>query len=128
VEDGSGAHRAGLEGDVEGAIFEAVVAEVEASFAEGNDLGVGCGVGVAENSVLAAADDFVLVDDDCAYGDFAVGFGGVGFGYGGSEVGEVVFHRATRVPVGRGSGGCPGPRPGRRRGCRLLRGRGSNWR
>src|SRR5438876_115747 len=35
------------------------------------------------------ADDFVLVGDDCAYRDFAVGVGGLGFGDGGSEVGEV---------------------------------------
>ena len=64
----------------------------EAGFAEGYDLGVRGGVGVAEDSVLASADDFVVVDDDCAYRDFAVGFGGVGFGDGGSEVGEVSGH------------------------------------
>ena len=57
---------------------EAVVCEGEAGFAEGYDLGVGGGVAVAEDSVLAAADDFVVVDDDCAYGDFACGFGGAG--------------------------------------------------
>ena len=50
------------------------------------------GVGVAEDSVLASADDFVFVDYDCSYGDFAVGFGGLGFGNGGSEVGEVGGH------------------------------------
>ena len=86
VEDGSGAHGAGLEGGVEGAVFEAIVVEGEAGFAEGYDLGVGGGVGVAEDSVLASADDFVFVDDDCAYGDFAVGFGGLGFGDGGAEI------------------------------------------
>ena len=48
---------------------------------------------VAEDSVLAAADDFVFVDDDCAYWDFTVGFGGLGFGDCGAEVGEV-FHYA----------------------------------
>jgi len=53
---------------------------------------VGGGVGVAEDSVLASADDLVFVDYHCAYGDFAVGFGGVGFGDGGSEVGEVSGH------------------------------------
>ena len=64
--------------------------------AEGDDLGVGGGVAVAEDSVLAAADDFVLVDDDCAYGDFAGGFGGVGFGDGGVEVVEVLVMRCCR--------------------------------
>ena len=92
VDDGSGAHGAGLERGVEGAVFEAVVAEVQAGFAEGYDFGVGGGVVVAEDAVLASADDDVVVDDDCAYGDFAAGFGGLGFGDGGSEVGEVGGH------------------------------------
>jgi hypothetical protein len=92
VKDGSGAHGAGLEGGVEGAIFEAVVVEVSAGFAEGYDLGVGGGVRVAEDSVLASADDFVFVDDDGADWDFAVGFGVVCFGDGGAEVGEVSGH------------------------------------
>jgi hypothetical protein len=65
---------------------------VEAGFAEGYDLGVGCGVVVAEDSVLASADDLVVVDNDCAYGNFPARFGGLGFGDGGSEVGEVVIH------------------------------------
>jgi len=92
VEDGSGAHGAGFEGGVEGAVFEAVVGEGAACFAEGYDLGVGGGVAVAEDSVLASADDFVFVDDDCAYRDLAVGFGVGCFGDGGSEVGEVDGH------------------------------------
>jgi len=92
VDDGSGAHGAGFEGDVEGAVFEAVVAEVEGGFAESDDFGVGGGVGVTEDSVLATADDDVVVDHDCAYGDFAVGFGRLGSGYGGSEISEVGGH------------------------------------
>jgi hypothetical protein len=89
VEDGSGTHGAGLEGGIEGAVFEAIVAEMLASLAEGYYFGVGGGVAVAEDSVLAAAYDFVFVDYDCAYRDFAVGFGVVGFGDGGAEVVEV---------------------------------------
>ena len=92
MDDGSGTHGAGLECGVEGAVFEAVVFERDAGLAEGDDLGVSGGVGVAENAVLASADDFVVVDDHCAYGDFAVGFGGLGFDDGGSEVGEVGGH------------------------------------
>ena len=65
---------------------------METGFAEGYDLCVGGGVGIAEDSVLTTADDLLVVDDDCAYGDFAVGFGGLGFGDGGSEVGQVGRH------------------------------------
>ena len=86
VEDGSGAHGTGFEGDVEGAVVEAVVAEVKASLAEGYDLGMGGGVVVAEDPVLAAGDDLVVVDDDCTHGNFAFHLGGAGFGDGGAEV------------------------------------------
>jgi hypothetical protein len=92
VEDGSGAHGAGFECCVEGAVFEAVVGEGAAGFAKGDDLGVGSGVAVAEDPVLASADDFVFVDDECAYGDFAIGFGVVCFGDGSAQIGEVSGH------------------------------------
>ena len=82
VEDGSGAHGAGFEGDVEGAAGEPVVRERKAGLTEGYDLGVGRGVAVTEDSVLAAADDLVVIDDDGTYGDFAFQFGGAGFGDG----------------------------------------------
>jgi hypothetical protein len=99
MEDGAGTHGAGFEGDVEGAalvifVEQAVVFEGAAGLAEGYDFGVGGGVVVAENAVLAAGDDFAAVDDDGADGDFAGEFGGAGFGYGGAEVGEVVSHHA----------------------------------
>ena len=50
------------------------------------------GVAVAEDSVLASAYDLSLVDDDCTYGDFAGGFGGLGFGYSEAEIVEVFTH------------------------------------
>jgi hypothetical protein len=93
VEDGSGAHGTGLECDVEGAVFEAVVAEIKAGLAEGDDLGVSGGVVVAEDTILTAADDFVLMDDDGAYRDLAVCLGVIGFCDCFAEVGFVVFVR-----------------------------------
>jgi hypothetical protein len=93
VEDGSGAHGAGFESGVEGAVFETIVVECAACFAESDDLGVGGWVTVAKDAVLASADDFVFVDYDCTYRDLAVGFGGLCFGDGGAEVVEV-FHYA----------------------------------
>src|SRR3984957_9310076 len=92
VEDGSGTHGAGFEGGVERAIFEAIVGQVTACVAEGDYFGVGGGVAVAEDSVLAAAYDDALVGDDCSYRDFASGFGGLGFGDGSAEMGEGVIH------------------------------------
>jgi hypothetical protein len=92
VEDGSGAHGTGFEGGVEGAVFEAVVSEDAAGFAKGDDLGVGGGIAVAEDPVLASTDNFVFVDDDCAYRDFAIGFGVVCFGDGSAQIGEVSGH------------------------------------
>jgi hypothetical protein len=64
--------------------------------AEGDDLGVGGGVVVPEDAVLAAGDDFVLIDHDGADGDFAGELGCAGFGDGGVEVGEVVAIRHIR--------------------------------
>jgi hypothetical protein len=89
VEDRSGTHGTGFERGVEGAVFEAIVRERATCFAEGDNLSVGGGVAVAEDPVLASADDFVFVNYDCAHGYFAVGFGGLGFGYGGAEIVEV---------------------------------------
>jgi hypothetical protein len=66
-------------------MFDAVVAEVAASFAKGDDFGVRGWVGVAEDAVLASADDFSVMNDDCAYGHLAGGFGGLGFGDGGAH-------------------------------------------
>jgi hypothetical protein len=55
-----------------------------ARFAQGDDLGVGCGIAVAEDAVLASANDLSFMNDDCTYGDFASGFGCLSFGNGGA--------------------------------------------
>jgi len=108
VEDGSGAHGAGFEGDVEGAAFvsveQSVVFEGAAGVAEGDDFGVGSGIVVAEDAVLAAGDDFAAMDDDGADGDFAGEFGGAGFVDGGVEVVEVVHLFAPPADLGLGFG------------------------
>ena len=91
VEDGAGTHGAGFEGDVEGAAFgQAIIIQGAGGVAESDDLGVGGGVVVAQNTVLAAGDDLAVVDDDGADGDFAITLGGAGFGDAGVEVVEVV--------------------------------------
>jgi len=98
VEDGPGTHGAGLEGDVEGAARrQAIVGEGAGGVAEGDDLGVGGGVVIAQDTVLSAGDDLAVVNDDGADGDFAITLGGAGFGDAGVEVGEVVRHIARSV-------------------------------
>ena len=57
--------------------------------AEGDDLGVGGGVVVAQDAVLAAGDDLAVEGEDGADGDFAVTLGGAGFGDAGVEEVEV---------------------------------------
>jgi hypothetical protein len=71
---------------------EAIVFEMAAGLAEGDDLGVGGGVVIAEDAVLAAGDDFAVVDNDRADGDFAVVLSCMGLGDTGVEVVEIVRH------------------------------------
>ena len=52
-----------------------MVTQSGTGFAQGDDLGVGCGVAVGEVAIPAAADDAVSAYDDCAHGNFA-GFEG----------------------------------------------------
>lgn len=102
VKDGSRAHGTRFECYVEGAMVESIVFEGETSLAKGYDFGVGGGVAVAEDPVLASAYDLILIDDDCTYGDFAVGFGGLGFSNGGAQVGFVCHFALVEVLSGFG--------------------------
>ena len=75
----AGAHRAGLNGDVQGGVEEPVVAEAEGRFAEGDDFGVGCGVGIGDGAIAGVGDDVAAGHDDGADGDFAARGGVAGF-------------------------------------------------
>ncbi len=80
VDHGSRAHGAWFERHVEGAAVEPVIAQRYRRRAHGHDLGV-CGrVVVAQNAILAAADDHVFVDGHGPDGHLS-GFGSrTGFG------------------------------------------------
>ncbi len=83
VDDGAGAHGAGFEGDVEGAIEETPVAEGLPGLAEGDDFGVGGGVVVEFAEVVSAADDLRwgvegVMDDEGTDGDFGASGGILG--------------------------------------------------
>lgn len=86
LDDGAGTHLAGFQCDVHGAVFQAPVAYFFAGFVDGCYFGVGQGVFVCVAAVVAPAYDFVLVDDDAAYGDFSQGVGFFCLGEGGFHV------------------------------------------
>jgi hypothetical protein len=75
VHQGSGAHRARFNCSKQIAAGQAMVTESCTGFAQGNDLGMGCGVVVGEVAIPAAADYALSAYDDCAYWNFA-GFEG----------------------------------------------------
>ena len=76
--------------------------------AESDDLGVGGGVVVAQDAVLAAGDDLAVEGEDGADGDFAVALGGAGFGDGGVE-GGVECHRSCGLLLGEAVEGAEAP-------------------
>jgi hypothetical protein len=71
LDDGAGAHAAGLDGDVERGISEAIVAEKAGGFAKGNHFRMGCGVIVADGAIAGTGQNLAVVDEHGANGDFA---------------------------------------------------------
>ena len=90
VNEGAGAHDAGFEGDVDGRVFQAVVAEGAGGGAEEVDLGVGGGIAGGDGGVVGAGDDGVVDDENGADGDFAGGLGEAGFFERGEHVWIVI--------------------------------------
>ena len=92
LDDGARAHAAGLDGDVECGIGEAMVAKKTGGFAKNNNFGVGGGVAITDGAIASTGEDFALMDDHGADGDFA-GYGrGTSFGQGFLHVLDVSFH------------------------------------
>jgi len=75
VGDGSGAHGAGLDGNVEFAIGQAVIAEDEPGFAQRLYLGVRRGVVVGYRTIAAASHNMAVLYDHRADGHLAECFG-----------------------------------------------------
>lgn len=80
----TGAHGAGLFGDVEGAFVEAPVADGVGGLGDGEDFGVGGGIVGAARLVVGGGDDLAFVLDDGSDGDFVFfpGFNGFVVGEG----------------------------------------------
>lgn len=92
LNDGASAHRAGLEGDVEGGIGEAIVAESVRGCANRDDFGVGGGIVVADGAIAGACKDFFTLNEYGADGHLASLGGGAGFVEGKLHEVEVVGH------------------------------------
>lgn len=75
LNDGAGAHGARFESDVERCTGEAIVGENAGCFTKDDDFRVSGGIVVANGAIAGAGDDFILVSEDGADGNFA-GFGG----------------------------------------------------
>jgi hypothetical protein len=79
LDDGTRAHGARFESDVEGGVGEAVIAKSARGFANGDDLGVCGGIVVANRAIAGARKDLLVMDENSAYGDFASFGGSAGF-------------------------------------------------
>src|SRR5207245_1725943 len=62
LDDSAGAHAAGLDGDVERGVGEAVVAEKARGFAENDHFRVGSGVIAADGAIAGAGQNLAVVD------------------------------------------------------------------
>ena len=78
VDDGAGAHGAGLQGHIQGAFPQPPATQAGAGFGNGFDFRVGQGGFALFPAVAAPTDDFVPPDNDAAHGHFPFrgGFGG----------------------------------------------------
>jgi hypothetical protein len=75
LDDRTGAHAARLDGDVEGGIGQAVVAEKTGGFAKDHYFRVSRGVIVADCAIAGTGKNLAFVDEHSTNGNFA-GFGG----------------------------------------------------
>lgn len=71
LHEGSRAHLAGLESDIEGAALEAPVTDLPVRLSDRRDLGVGEGSVVGVPSVITSSDDLSVLYDDGADRDFS---------------------------------------------------------
>ena len=63
----AGTHGARFNCSKQFAAFQTVVAEGGTGFSQGDDLGVGGGIGIGEVAIAAASNDPAVAHDDCAH-------------------------------------------------------------
>ena len=93
LNDSAGAHGAGLKGDVEDSVGEAVVAEKARGFANHDDLGVSGGIIIADGAIAGTRNHIVLMNKDSANGDFTGIRGSLRFGESELHEIQIVWHR-----------------------------------
>ena len=71
LNDGAGAHGAGLKGYVQSGFGQSVIAEFLRGFAQDYDFGVGGWIAVADGAIAAASEDLPAIDKHGADGNFA---------------------------------------------------------
>jgi hypothetical protein len=96
LDDGAGAHAAGLDGDVERGVGETVVGEPSGGFAKDDDFGVGGGIAVADRAIAGTGEELALVDEHSADRDFAGCGGRTSFGERCLHELDVLLHREQR--------------------------------
>jgi len=97
LDDGASAHAAGLNGDVECGVGEAVIAEEAGSFAKDNDFGVGGGVAIADGAVAGTGQDLAVTDEDSTNGDFGCGRSNARFRERFLHELDLIFHQPQRL-------------------------------
>jgi len=119
LDDGARAHAAGLNGDVQRGVGEAVVGESAGGFAQNHNFGMGGGVTIADSAVARAGENFAVVHEHGADRDFASCCCATGFDERLLHELDVSFHlprennmrrekrnsRLYRVGAGAGNGG-----------------------
>jgi hypothetical protein len=71
LDDGTRAHAARLDGDVQRGIREAVVGKTPCPLAKDEDFGVRRGVAIADGAIAGAGENLAVVDEQGADGNFA---------------------------------------------------------
>jgi hypothetical protein len=75
----SGAHGAGLHGDVEVAVGKSIVAHHKTGLSECHDFGMSGGIMCEHGAVTSAPNDAAVMHDDGSHRDFSSGLGALTF-------------------------------------------------
>ena len=101
LNDRAGAHAAGLNGDVERRVREAIVAEEAGGFTKHDDFGVGGRIVVADGAIAGTRENLSVVNQDGSDGHFASEGRGAGFRECFLHEWEVSFHLRREDSMGK---------------------------